>query len=184
MNADGALVVANRQLLKKLVVVAVAMFGFGFAMVPFYEQMCRIAGIRDVFRADEPVVRNTQVDLTRNVAVEFDANTQRLAWTFHPVEASISVHPGEVRQVIYEVRNTLDRTVTGQAVPSYGPQRAGEYFRKLECFCFQKQTLGPHEVRRMPVVFVIDPKLPADLGTITLSYTFFEVAGSQGGKSS
>ena len=184
MNADGTLVVANRQLLKKLVVVAVAMFGFGFAMVPFYEQMCRIAGIRDVFRADEPVVRNTQVDLTRNVAVEFDANTQRLAWTFHPVEASISVHPGEVRQVIYEVRNTLDRTVTGQAVPSYGPQRAGEYFRKLECFCFQKQTLGPHEVRRMPVVFVIDPKLPADLGTITLSYTFFEVAGSQGGKSS
>lgn len=184
MSADGALLDANRLLLKKLLVVAVAMFGFGFALVPFYEKLCEVAGLRDVFRADEPAVRNTQVDLTRNVAVEFDANTQRLAWTFHPVEGSIIVHPGEVRQVIYEVRNTLDRTVTGQAVPSYGPQRAGEYFRKLECFCFQKQTLGPHEVRRMPVVFVIDPKLPADLGTITLSYTFFEVAGSQGGKSS
>ena len=172
MSADGALLDANRLLLKKLLVVAVAMFGFGFALVPFYEKLCEVAGLRDVFRADEPAVRNTQVDLTRNVAVEFD------------VECSIIVHPGEVRQVIYEVRNTLDRTVTGQAVPSYGPQRAGEYFRKLECFCFQKQTLGPHEVRRMPVVFVIDPKLPADLGTITLSYTFFEVAGSQGGKSS
>ncbi len=184
MSTEVALLDANRLLLKKLVVVAVAMFGFGFALVPFYEKLCEVAGLRDVFRADEPVVRNTQVDLTRKVAVEFDANTQRLAWTFHPVEGAISVHPGEVRQVIYEVRNTLDRAVTGQAVPSYGPQRAGEYFRKLECFCFQKQTLGPHEVRRMPVVFVIDPKLPADLGTITLSYTFFEVAGSQGGKSS
>lgn len=183
MSAEGALVAANRQLLKKLLVVAIGMFGFGFALVPFYEQMCKIAGIRDVFRADQPVVQNTQVDLSRTVGVEFDSNTQRLAWTFRPLEGHVDVHPGEVRQVIYEVRNTLDRTVTGQAVPSYGPQRAGQYFMKLDCFCFQKQTLGPHEVRLMPVVFVIDPKLPGDLGTITLSYTFFEVAGSGGSSS-
>lgn len=177
--ANASVVDANRQLLKKLLLVAVMMFGVGYAMVPFYEQMCRIAGIRDVFRADQPELTNTQVDTKRNVVIEFDSNTQRLAWTFRPIDPHVQVHPGAVTQVMYEVRNTLDRPVTGQAVPSYGPQRAGQYFKKLECFCFQQQTLGPHETRLMPVVFVIDPQLPEDLGTITLSYTFFEVAGTQ-----
>jgi cytochrome c oxidase assembly protein subunit 11 len=92
------------------------------------------------------------------------------------------VHPGEVTQVLYEVRNTLDRPVTGQAVPSYGPQQAVLYFKKMECFCFQQQTLGPGEVRKMPVVFLIDPKLPREINTVTLSYTFFEVNGTQGGR--
>lgn len=173
---------ANRQLLHKLLVVSMLMFGFGFALVPLYDEICRVTGVRNLFKADEPVLENTQVDTTRTVAIEFDSNTQRLAWTFRPLEGHVQVHPGEVRQVIYEVRNTLDRTVTGQAIPSYGPQRAGQYIQKLECFCFQQQTLGPGEVKRMPVVFIIDPKLPADLGTVTLSYTFFEVAGLQGGK--
>jgi cytochrome c oxidase assembly protein subunit 11 len=90
------------------------------------------------------------------------------------------VHPGEVTQVVYEIRNTLDRPVTGQAIPSYGPQRAAQYLKKLECFCFQSQTLAPGEVRRMPVVFVLDPALPVDVNTVTLSYTFFEVAGREG----
>ena len=170
---------ANRQLLKKLLVVSVLMFGFAFALVPFYEKICEVAGIRDIFRADDAAPRNTQVDMTRSVSIEFDSNTQRLAWTFKPLESSISVHPGAVTQVVYEVRNTLNRTVTGQAVPSYGPQYAAQFFRKLECFCFQQQTLGPGEVRRMPVVFVVDPDLPKDIGTITLSYTFFEVAGTR-----
>ena len=173
---------ANRQLLHKLLVISMLMFGFGFALVPLYDEICRVTGVRNLFKADEPVVENTQVDTTRTVAIEFDSNTQRLAWTFRPLEGHVQVHPGEVRQVIYEVRNTLDRAVTGQAIPSYGPQRAGQYIQKLECFCFQQQTLGPGEVKRMPVVFIIDPKLPADLGTVTLSYTFFEVAGVQGGK--
>ena len=173
---------ANRQLLHKLLVISMLMFGFGFALVPLYDEICRVTGVRNLFKADQPVVENTQVDTTRTVAIEFDSNTQRLAWTFRPLEGHVQVHPGEVRQVIYEVRNTLDRAVTGQAIPSYGPQRAGQYIQKLECFCFQQQTLGPGEVKRMPVVFIIDPKLPADLGTVTLSYTFFEVAGVQGGK--
>ena len=175
----AALVAANRQMLLKLLAVTVIMFGFGFALVPFYDEICRVTGVRDLFKEDEPVVKNTQVDLSRKVGLEFDANTQRLAWTFKPLEAHLEVHPGQVTQVIYEVRNTQDRTVTGQAVPSYGPQRAAQYFQKLECFCFQQQTLGPGEVRRMPVVFVIDPNMPRDLETVTLSYTFFEVAGLQ-----
>jgi cytochrome c oxidase assembly protein subunit 11 len=176
----GNLVLANRRLMKKLLVVAAIMFGFGFALVPFYEKICEVTGIRNVFQPDA-VVANTQIDATRLVSVEFDANTQRLPWTFKPLQSSVTVHPGEVMQVVYEVRNTLERPVTGQAVPSYGPQQAALYFRKMECFCFQQQTLGPGEVRKMPVVFVIDPKLPPELNTVTLSYTFFEVNGARGG---
>jgi cytochrome c oxidase assembly protein subunit 11 len=171
---------ANRETLRKLLVVAVGMFGFGFALVPFYNQFCEVTGIRNVFQPDSPASANTQVDTSRQISVEFDANLQRLAWTFKPLESHVEVHPGEIRQVVYEVHNTLDRPVTGQAVPSYGPQNAGRYFRKIECFCFREQTLAPGEVRRMPVVFVIDPKLPTDVNTITLSYTFFEVNGRGG----
>lgn len=178
--ADPA--VANRSLMKKLLVVALAMFGFAFALVPFYEKICEVTGIRNVFQADEVATPNTQVDATRQISIEFDANTRRLPWTFRPLQSSIAVHPGAVTQVVYEIRNTLDRPVTGQAVPSYGPQQAALYFKKIECFCFQQQTLAPGEVRRMPVVFVIDPRLPADVNTITLSYTFFEVNGARGGR--
>ena len=173
---------SNRSTALKLGALAVGMFGFGFALVPFYETICEVTGIRNVFQPDAIAAQNTQVDATRNVSVEFDANTQRLPWVFKPLQASVSVHPGEVTQVLYEVRNALDRPVTGQAVPSYGPQQAALYFKKVECFCFQQQTLGPGEVRKMPVVFVIDPKLPAEINTVTLSYTFFEVNGAQGGR--
>jgi cytochrome c oxidase assembly protein subunit 11 len=173
---------ANRRLMTRLLVTALGMFGFGFALVPFYESICEATGIRNVFQADAPLARNSQVDASRDIMVEFDANTQRLPWTFKPVEGSLSVHPGALTQVEYEVRNTLNRPVTGQAVPSYAPANAAPYFRKLECFCFRQQTLGPGEVRRMPVVFVVDPALPADVRQITLSYTFFEVVGGDGGK--
>jgi len=176
------LALANRRLMKKLLIVTAMMFGFGFALVPFYEKICEVTGIRNVFQPDE-VAANTQVDSSRRVSVEFDSNTQRLPWTFKPLQSSVSVYPGELTQVVYEVRNTLDRPVTGQAVPSFGPQQAALYFKKMECFCFQQQTLAPGEVRRMPVVFVIDPKLPPELNTITLSYTFFEVDGAHGGRS-
>lgn len=178
--ATHGVVPANQLMLKKLLVVSALMFGFGFALVPFYEKICQVAGLRDVFRDEGAAVQNTQVDATRTVNIEFDANTQRLAWTFKPLQPYVAVNPGAVTEVIYEIRNTLDRPVTGQAVPSYGPANAVEYFRKLECFCFRQQTLAAGEVRRMPVVFVVDPALPKDIGTITLSYTFFEVAGTQG----
>jgi cytochrome c oxidase assembly protein subunit 11 len=166
--------------MRKLLVCAAVMFGFGFALVPFYEKICVFTGIRNVFQPDAVAAQSTQIDPTRSISVEFDANTQRLPWVFKSLQASVSVHPGEVTQVLYEVRNTLDRPVTGQAVPSYGPQQAAPYFKKMECFCFRQQTLGPGEVRKMPVVFLIDPKLPRDINTVTLSYTFFEVNGAQG----
>jgi cytochrome c oxidase assembly protein subunit 11 len=172
---------ANRTLLFKLGAVAVAMFGFGYALVPFYEKICEVTGLRNIARAD--TVANTQVDLTRAVRIEFDSNVRKLPWTFRPLQPILEVHPGELTQAMFEIVNTTDRALTGQAIPSYGPVHAAQYFRKLECFCFAKQTLQPGERRQMPVVFVVDAALPRDVPTITLSYTFFEVEGGAGGGS-
>ena len=176
MTAATAASNANRRLLVRLCVVVVAMFGFGFLLVPFYEKICEVTGLRNIAQPDE--VKNTQVVATRNIRIEFDSNVRNLPWTFKPLTPVVEVHPGAVTQVMYEVTNTTSRAITGQAIPSYGPQHAAKCFQKLDCFCFAKQTLQPGEVRQMPVVFVVDPKAPEDLNTITLSYTFFEVEGS------
>jgi cytochrome c oxidase assembly protein subunit 11 len=162
---------------RKLAIVACAMFGFGFALVPFYKKICEVTGINNVLKADQ--VANSQIDAARWLTVEFDANVRsQLPWTFTPLEKRVRFHPGELVQVSFEVRNNSPRAITGQAIPSYGPQLAGRYFKKLECFCFTQQTLQPGEVRRMPVVFVIQKDLPQDVNTVTLSYSFFEVEGT------
>jgi len=173
---DPATAAGNRTLFIKLGVIVLIMFAFGYALVPFYEKICQVTGMRDVARADE--VQNTQVDVTRSVRIELDSNVRKLPWTFRPLETIVGVHPGELRQVTYEIVNTTGRDMTGQAIPSYGPPEAGRYFKKLECFCFTKQTLKAGETRQMPVVFVVDPALPKDIPVITLSYTFFEVEGN------
>jgi len=168
---------SNRETLKKLLVIAVLMFGFGYALVPFYKKICEVTGINNLLKADVAPV-NSQVDLTRKVVIEFDASQgPNLPWTFKPIANSLTVHPGALTQIDYEVVNTLNVPVTGQAIPSYAPRNAAQYFKKLECFCFKQQTLAAGETKRFPVVFVIDPDLPKDVGTITLSYTFFTVAG-------
>ncbi|NMM38898.1 MAG: cytochrome c oxidase assembly protein [Glaciimonas sp.] len=168
----------NKQMLGKLLVVAGLMFGFGFALIPVYKKICDITGsnILSVQEDSQQVVSNTQVDKTRTITVEFDANAQG-PWRFRPTVNSLQVHPGEMTQVIYEVVNTQARSINAQAIPSYAPQQAQAYFKKVECFCFQQQTLKPNEAKQMPVVFYIDPALPKNVKTITLSYTFFEVAG-------
>jgi cytochrome c oxidase assembly protein subunit 11 len=168
---------SNLLTMRKLFVVALAMFGFGFALVPFYNKICEVTGVNSLLKAD--VVANTQVDAARLVTIEFDSNlSAKLPWTFRPLQTSVRIHPGELTTVMYEIRNTADHAVTGQAVPSYGPQIAARYFKKLECFCFTQQTLQPGESRQMPVVFVIEQGLPDDVGTITLSYSFFEIEGT------
>lgn len=170
----------NRFLLRKLLVVAVVMFGFGFALVPLYKKICEVTGINDIASAD--TLANTQVDSARWLTIELDANTRSdLPWTFAPMQKSVRVHPGELVHVVYEVSNNSASAVTGQAIPSYGPQLAQAYFKKLECFCFKQQQLAAGETRRMPVVFVIQPDLPRDVNTITLSYTFFAVEGGKAG---
>jgi cytochrome c oxidase assembly protein subunit 11 len=166
----------NRSTLGKLVVVAVVMFGFGYAMVPIYRHVCEVLGINVLTQKDGTVVRpaNTQVDLTRSVTIELDGNAQG-PWRFRPTQRSVTVHPGELTTVTYEVVNTSGNTVKAQAVPSYAPQSAAAHFKKVECFCFREQVLRPHEARQMPVVFFVDKDLPREVKDITLSYTFFEV---------
>ncbi|MBS0598642.1 MAG: cytochrome c oxidase assembly protein, partial [Proteobacteria bacterium] len=122
------------------------------------------------------VAANTQVDRSRTITVEFDANA-RGAFRFKPALRSLKVHPGELSTVMYEFQNVQDHRVTAQAIPSYAPRQAAPHFNKVECFCFNQYTLEPGEKREWPVVFVIDSRLPKDVATITLSYTFFEVGG-------
>jgi cytochrome c oxidase assembly protein subunit 11 len=163
-------------MLIKLVVVAFLMFGFGFALVPMYRAICQITGINNLVQRDTTAreAKNTQVDMSRTISVEFDANA-RGPLGFKPEQHSLDVHPGQVMTVMYTVSNEQARTIHAQAIPSYAPKQATGYFKKIECFCFTQQTLAANETKRLPVVFVVDPKLPKDVKTITLSYTFFEL---------
>ena len=175
----------NRRMLGKLLVVTLIMFGFGYALVPMYRAICEALGVNVLSLAEQRRVDaaagrggagNTQVDLSRTITVEFDANA-RGPWDFKPAVASVQVHPGELTTVMYEFRNKQDRTMAAQAIPSYAPKQSMAHFNKIECFCFNEYTLKPGESKEWPVAFIIDPKLPKDVTTITLSYTFFEVGG-------
>ncbi len=167
-------------MLGKLVVVAFLMFGFGYALVPVYKQMCEVLGLNVLTQRDDTVEydKNTQIDKTRSITVDLDGNAQG-PWRFRPTQNTIQVNPGELVTVMYEVVNTQKRTVQAQAIPSYAPQSATPHFKKVECFCFKQQTLQPNEAKQFPVVFFIDPKLPREIKNITLSYTFFEIGGTQ-----
>lgn len=173
---------ANAQMLGKLCVIALGMFAFGYALVPMYKAICEFTGINVLAvgesglpqKARAAAPGNTQVDTSRSITVEFDANA-RGVWSFKPAVASMRVHPGQVATVMYEFENIQNYGMAAQAIPSYAPKQATNYFNKLECFCFTQYNLQPGEKKTWPVVFVIDPKLPHDVHTITLSYTFFEV---------
>ena len=173
----------NSTMLGKLAVVVLAMFGFGYALVPIYNAICQMTGVNILALAElvvpgekAKVPANTQVDTSRTITVEFDANS-RGPWQFKPAQSSLQVHPGEVMTVMYEFQNTQNRRMAAQAIPSYAPQQAAAHFNKLECFCFNEYTLEAGEKKSWPVVFVINPRLSKDVRTITLSYTFFEVGG-------
>jgi cytochrome c oxidase assembly protein subunit 11 len=178
----------NARMVGKLAVIAVGMFAFGYALVPLYRTICEITGINVLAvselrvpggatgGADVRLPANTQIDKSRSITVEFDANARGL-WEFKPALRSLVVHPGELNTVMYEFQNSQNRRMAAQAIPSYAPQQAAQYFNKLECFCFNQYTLEPGEKKHWPVAFVIDPKISKDVKTITLSYTFFEVGG-------
>lgn len=173
----------NAQTMGKLLVVVAVMFGFGYALVPMYRAICEALGINVLSLSEQAPNSitgqrqlNTQVDLSRTITVEFDANA-RGPWDFKPAVRTLQVHPGEMTTVMYEFRNAQGRTMSAQAIPSYAPKQATAHFNKVECFCFNEYTLRPGETKQWPVVFVIDPKLPKEVKTITLSYTFFEVGG-------
>lgn len=174
---------ANAKMLGKLAVISAGMFGFGYALIPIYKHICEITGVNILALGERDAgakavrasrAENTQVDTSRLITVEFDANT-RGPWEFKPAQRSIQVHPGELVTVIYEFQNVQPRPMAAQAIPSYAPKQAAAHFNKLECFCFNQYSLAPGEKKQWPVAFVIDPKLSKDVTTITLSYTFFEV---------
>jgi cytochrome c oxidase assembly protein subunit 11 len=165
---------SNRKMLGKLLVIAVMMFGFGYALIPVYKHLCEVLGINVLTQRDgDANPANTQVDTSRSITVELDSNVQGTL-RFRPTQNSITVHPGEMVTVVYEVVNSLPREVKAQAIPSYTPQSVTPHFRKVECFCFKEQVLKANEARQMPVVFYIDPAVPKDIKVMTMSYTFFE----------
>jgi cytochrome c oxidase assembly protein subunit 11 len=175
----------NSKMVGKLAVVAAGMFLFGYGLVPIYKHICELTGINVLSLSERQVPGgastgadarpgNSQVDTTRTITVEFDANS-RGPWEFKPALRSLQVHPGELATVMYEFQNVQNRRMSAQAIPSYAPHQAAAHFNKVECFCFQQYTLDPGEKKVWPVAFVIDPKLSKDVTTITLSYTFFEV---------
>lgn len=174
----------NVRMLGKLLVITVLMFGFGYAMVPLYKAICTALGVNVLTLSDKlssgegraNPASNSQIDRSRTITVEFDANSQGI-WKFKPAVSSVRVHPGELTTVMYEFTNTQNRTMAAQAIPSYAPMQAMPHFHKVQCFCFNEYTMKPGETKQWPVVFVIEPKLPKDVKTITLSYTFFEVGG-------
>jgi len=177
----------NLLMLRKLVVVALGMFGFGYALVPLYVAICEATGINILALGEKELPgsgnarlakpQNSQLDTSRTITVEFDANA-RGPWHFKPMQNSIQVHPGEMATVMYEFQNVQGRTMSAQAIPSYAPQQSGPHFNMVECFCYNQYTLAPGEKKQWPVVFVVDKKLSKDVTTITLSYTFFEVGSS------
>ena len=172
----------------KLAVVTAGMFAFGYALVPLYKAICEVTGVNILALSEREVpgvgkagknaagALNSQIDTSRTITVEFDANARGL-WMFKPAQRSIKVHPGELATVMYEFQNTQNRRMAAQAIPSYAPRQAASHFNKIECFCFNQYTLEAGEKKEWPVAFVIDPKLSKDVTTITLSYTFFEVGG-------
>lgn len=166
---------ANKRTLVKLSLVAVAMFGFGYALIPLYDLLCDITGINGkTGRTDAVAAAKADVDTSRWVTVEFTGqSTSGLPWEFKPMQHKMKVHPGETVVAMYYARNTSNEVITGQAIPSVVPNRAAPHFKKTECFCFTQQTLQPGESKEMPVRFVVNAKLPQMVETITLSYAFF-----------
>ena len=173
------------KLIGKLVLMVVASAIFGIALVPLYDTICRVTGLNGktfvsgglAGSGDRPVVR---VDRTRLVTVEFTGTVMPgLPWEVRPLKTRVDLHPGEMQQAAFLVHNSSSQTVVGRAVPSVTPGQAAQHFDKIECFCFNLQTLGPGEAREMPLMFIVKPELSDDVRTITLSYAFFAAPAAE-----
>lgn len=167
---------ATRRTVVKLVLATCVMFSFGYALVPLYNVFCTITGLNGkTGRMTEAQAAAVPADLSREVTVEFVTSVDaQMPWHFKPLVNKVVVHPGVETQVEFEVHNWDTGRVDGNAVPSVAPNTVAKYFKKTECFCFTQQTLAPGETRRMPVRFVVDPRLPPEVKVLTLGYTFFQ----------
>jgi cytochrome c oxidase assembly protein subunit 11 len=165
----------HKPLIYKLLIVGACMFAFSFALIPFYSVFCKLTGLNGKTENTSAVV-STKVDLQREVAVEFLATAdQSIPWVFEPETKHLIVHPGEIKRVNFRVENLTAEPMVGRAVPSVAPGLAAEHFKKLECFCFVEQALQGKESKLMPLQFYIDPTLPKEIKTVTLSYTLYKV---------
>lgn len=167
----------NRRLAGVLALLALGMFGFGYALVPLYDALCLALGLNGkTGRVDAVAAETSAVDKSRWVTVEFTGQAMEgLPWEFRPLQPSIRLHPGQTATVYYVARNRSDRTVVGQATPSVSPSRAAQHFKKVECFCFTRQELAAGEGREMAVTFLLARDLPPEVSRLTLSYAFFDI---------
>ena len=180
MPDSGSGEVDNKKIMTRLLFVVVAMFGFGFAMIPLYDVFCDITGLNGKTGEQVTLSETMEVDTSREIVVEFIASlNEEMPWEFRPVQKSVRVHPGVPTRIDYVAINKTNNKIIGQAVPSVAPGLAAQYFQKTECFCFTEQVLEAKEQRIMPVVFVVDPEISEDINEITLSYTFFIKPGSE-----
>lgn len=166
----------HKPLLKKLLIACVCMFAFSFALVPLYTVFCKLTGINGK-TSNSVAVASTNIQQERTISVEFLAKAdQSIPWKFAPEVERVSVHPGDIKLINFNVENLADEAMVGQAVPSVSPGEAAQYFKKMECFCFTQQPLQAKEAKAMRLQFYIDPALPKEINTITLSYTLYRVA--------
>lgn len=169
----------NRRVATILAAVACLMFGFGFAMVPLYSLLCEATGLQSISvrtRADDVTRTVTNADPARELVVKFNAVVQpELPWDFYPEQNRIEVHPGQTYTVNFVAANQSDTSITAQAIPSIAPWQATPYFHKVECFCFSRQTLDGGKSVKMPLRFIVSADMPADISSLTLSYSFLRV---------
>ncbi len=166
----------HSALIKKLVVIVIGMFGFGFALVPLYDVFCEVTGLNGKTATEAVSGENVRINKERLVTVEFMSRTnQDMPWEFRPEQRRIQVHPGEVKLVNFYAKNNSAKDTVGQAVPSVAPGLAAQYFNKIECFCFNRQPLEAGKEAKMPLTFYVDVDLPEDISTLTLSYTMFDI---------
>lgn len=172
----------HHKLLIVLVGIVLAMFAFGFALVPIYNSLCKTLGINGKVNAEAVAydAATTKIAQDREVIVEFVAtNNSGVPWAFYPKTQKIKIHPGEIARLEFYAENRTDHPMTVQAIPSVTPGIAAKYLKKTECFCFARQTLNGHEAMNMPLLFHLDVDLPEKINTVTLSYTLFDVTGKE-----
>jgi len=164
-----------RRNLSRLILIPVLMFGFGYLMVPIYDVFCDVTGINGKTGSISVEDASKQVKVEeRLIKVQFMSSVNETGpWEFKPDQLSMLVHPGQAYHATFTAKNLLDRDVVSQSIPSVAPSKAAEHFNKTECFCFTEQAFKANEQRTMPLTFIIDPAVPDDVDTITLSYTLF-----------
>ncbi|MGQ2966574.1 cytochrome c oxidase assembly protein [Methylophilus sp.] len=165
---------ANKKLALKLVWIIVGALLFAFALVPLYDVFCSVTGLNGKTSNIAQTATSQKVDTSREVTVQFvSAVMPGLGWNFYPKQASVKVHPGQVTVVMFEAKNITSEVVAGQAIPSVTPGKASAHLKKIECFCFVRQSLDPGQVKLLPLRFFISADLPPDVNELTLSYSFF-----------